>query len=439
MIAGKFKITNSNTKELLKGSFVALLFKAFGIVIGLVFTLFLTHLYGAEKFGIYVTFWSLLMILSVVAKLGFDTSIVKFIAGFNKKNEVKNIKTVYTKALKFISVLSLIIGLVLFVLSDKVSLLFYDTTDYKNIIQILSAALLFYSVLTYNAESLKGLKKVLSFSALQNGTVFFMALLIIYFLKNEKAEEIVYSVTAAIMLLLPISFFIFYKSLKNKNKLEDKSTEFPYSNKEIFNISLPMLLGNSMLLMMSWTDSLMLSAMGPERDVGIYNTAMRISALLPAILISINSIAMPKFAELIENENKKELRKFVKRSTLMIFSLSSPILLAILIFPETILSIFGEEFIEGKSALIILGIGYFFSAISGATIHLLNMTSLEKTAKNILIFSAVLNIILNLILIPLYGIIGAAIASTATNVLLNAVAVYIIYKKHGFLTYPIGP
>lgn len=432
----RIKISNINTKELLKGSVIALFFKAFGILISFLFTLLIARIYGAEPLGVFVSFWSVLMVLSVIAKLGFDTSVVKFIAGFNKKNEFDNIKTIYSKAFKSISLISLLIAVILIGFSKSLSVLFYDTPDNYLIIIILAVSLIFYSLLGLNAESLKALKKITAFSLFQNGSIFLLGLLILLFLfpNSKSGIYIIYGVSISILILLPASSFIVYKSINPKTKIQN--LVFPYSNREIFNISLPMLLGNSMLLLMNWTDSIMLSAMGPIRDVGIYNTAVRISALIPAILVAVNSIAMPKFAEL--KDNNYEFKKFVKQSTLLVSFLSLPIILGILIFPEFLLSLFGEEFIEGKSALVILGIGYFFSAISGSTYHILNMTGEEIKARNILVISAAVNIILNLILIPVYGIIGAAVASTFTNFLWNIAAVYFIYKKHGFLTYPIG-
>jgi len=435
------QIRDNNLFELLKGSFIALLFKGLGIIIGVVFTWFIAKEYGAVGVGIYISFWSILMVASVVAKLGFDTAIVKFIAGFSIKKQFSFIKVIYKKANLWVFLSSVVLGIFIILFSKQISFLFFETSTYNNIIIIIGLLTIPLSLLSIHAESLKALKKITAFSIFQNGTIFMLAIIFIWgfcLYRNENID-VVYSLGVAILILFPISVLVWKKYYKQiKNTEEKNQGSFPFTNKEILKISIPMLLGNSLFLLMNWTDTLMLSAMGAERDVGIYNTAVKISALSSSILVAINSIAMPKYAELIEQKNTFAFRKFVKQTTLLIFILTAPILLCIFLFPEYLLGLFGEDFIEGKTALILLAIGHFFSAISGSTIHLLNMSGSEKAAQNILLISTILNIGLNLILIPFYGILGAAIATTSTTILWNLIAVIYIYNKFGFLTYPIN-
>ena len=195
-----------------------------------------------------------------------------------------------------------------------------------------------------------------------------------------------------------------------------------------------MLGSNSIFLIMSRTDILILTAFKTEADVGIYNTALKIASLTTIVLIAINTIAMPKYAELKDDTLK--FKKFVKQTTFLIIMTSFPVFLALVLFPDFFLQIFGHEFTAGKNVLIILSAGMFFGAFSGSTINILNMAGYEKKAYNILLFSAILNLILNFILIPVYGIIGAAIATAATTILWNLTAAVVIYKKFNFTPYP---
>ena len=199
-----------------------------------------------------------------------------------------------------------------------------------------------------------------------------------------------------------------------------------------------MLYGNSLFLIMNWTDSMMLGAMGPEADVGIYNTALKIASLSASILVAVNSIAMPKYAELFERNDFGLFRNFVKQSSLIIFLLSTPVLIVIVLFPETLLGIFGNEFLSGKNALLILALGQFFSAVSGSTIHLLNMTGRQKISQNILLFTSLINVLLNYFLIPVWGIEGAALATCSTTILWNLLAMFYIYRQFGFVTLPFN-
>ena len=112
----------------------------------------------------------------------------------------------------------------------------------------------------------------------------------------------------------------------------------------------------------------------------------------------------------------------------------------ILLFPESLLAFFGSEFKEFPLAietLIILSIGQMINVFFGAVIYILDMTGKQNVSKNILLFTAFVNIAFNWYLIPIYGIKGAAIATTISIfcwTILGAVSV----KKHlNFYAFPI--
>src|SRR3989304_8277959 len=172
-----------------------------------------------------------------------------------------------------------------------------------------------------------------------------------------------------------------------------------------------MLLSGSMLMITHWTNTLMLGMFRPEAEVGIFNVAVKISTSTIFTLIAINTVAAPKFAEFYGGKDIRGLKKFVQQSTKLIFWTSFPILLVIAFFPSFILGIIGEEFKAGVFALLLLTIGQFISSISGSVGILLNMTGKQKVYQYIMIATAVLNIILNVLMIPKYGINGPAIVT----------------------------
>jgi O-antigen/teichoic acid export membrane protein len=102
------------------------------------------------------------------------------------------------------------------------------------------------------------------------------------------------------------------------------------------------------------------------------------------------------------------------------------------LFPELVLSVSGPSFVAGAGTLIILSLGKFFSSISGSVGTILQMTGLQKYFQNILLLAAAINVVLNYLLIPYYGIEGAAIASLACVVFWNSVMVIVVKRKFGF-------
>ena len=152
------------------------------------------------------------------------------------------------------------------------------------------------------------------------------------------------------------------------------------------------------------------------------------------ILFSINSIVAPKISELFSQENFIELRKIIKTSSKLMFFLTIPVLILILLFSEFILSFFGEQFVSGVLCLNILIAGQLINVLCGSVGYILNMTEHQNVFKWIIIFSVIINIVLNLVLIPSYGIFGAAFASMISLILWNMLSCIYIYKKFNIST-----
>ena len=102
-------------------------------------------------------------------------------------------------------------------------------------------------------------------------------------------------------------------------------------------MSIPLLLGQSMMLIMGKIDLLMLGAFIDQESVGIYNAALKVSMLAYLGLMAINSIAAPKFAELNESSNFQALKSLVQQSTKTIFWITFPVVLIFALFPSQIL------------------------------------------------------------------------------------------------------
>ena len=151
-------------------------------------------------------------------------------------------------------------------------------------------------------------------------------------------------------------------------------------------------------------------------------------------LFAINSIAAPKFSELFYSGKINELGKIIRISTKIIFYSSLPLVLTFLIIPEKILFIFGEEYRYAKWSLIYLTIGQFVNSFSGSVGYILQMTGKQFIFQNIVFFSMIINVLLNLILIPIYNIVGAAIASMISMAMWNILGILYIYKEYGFIS-----
>ena len=121
----------------------------------------------------------------------------------------------------------------------------------------------------------------------------------------------------------------------------------------------------------------------------------------------------------------------------MIFVSTLPLIILSFLFPKFLLGIFGKEFVMGTIAFLILSVGRLISSLSGPAGNILQMTNNQNIYAKILFVGALVNIVLNYILIPIYGINGAAIASMFSLVVWNVLMIYEVRRRFGFYTFYI--
>jgi O-antigen/teichoic acid export membrane protein len=146
-------------------------------------------------------------------------------------------------------------------------------------------------------------------------------------------------------------------------------------------------------------------------------------------------MAAPKFSDLYHSGKIEELFYVAQKSAKLIFWTTIPILLGFVILGRPALSIvFGHEFVVAYPALVLLVLGQFVNSISGSTGYFMNMTGNQNIMRNIMLFTTLVNIGLNLLLIPKKGIYGSAIAAMVSVSFWNISTLIYLKMKYGKTT-----
>jgi O-antigen/teichoic acid export membrane protein len=167
-------------------------------------------------------------------------------------------------------------------------------------------------------------------------------------------------------------------------------------------------------------DTLLLGIFGSAEDVGLYRVAASAVLLINFGKQSIVAVISPYLARLYTEKDLERLQSVVTKSTLAMFLMALPAFLLFAFWGDVVIElIFGSQFSGAYLPLVIMSAGYLFGVSVGSVAALLNMTGYERyTARGVAI-SAVVNIALNIILIPKFGIVGASIA-TAVSVVVSS-------------------
>jgi len=403
-----------------------------GLIVGYGFAIYITNQYGAYVFGQYVTALLVVEIFSIISRLGVDTSLVRFVSKYAQKGAVNLINQLYFKSVAIVTFAAIFFTLLLVFFSLEIAEFMNLEREYLVIVSFSFIPLVLFYM---NVQAIRGLKKMVSYSLLNNVAITFGVFLFLVLFSVFTASEMlpIYAYVSSVFILTMLSYFLWFNH-KSKVSIVNSDDEMPLSTNELLMTSFPLLLGQSMMIIMGKVDLFMLANMSSSDQVGIYNIALKLSMLSYMGLMAINSIAAPKFSEIYSSGDLDALKKIVQQSTKTIFWISLPVLTLLILFPEFILSMFGEEFKIASFTLIILSVGKMVSAISGSVGTFLQMVGKQKVFQNILIFAAVVNIVLNYFLIPSHGIGGAAIASATSGIFWNVLMIIYIKRNFGFYT-----
>ncbi len=268
--------------------------------------------------------------------------------------------------------------------------------------------------------------------------VTFSAVIILIAVQFSRNENIpILAFLLGLIIVSVLSYFVFSNKLdleERKNNTAQNDLGISLGYKTILLVSLPLLLAQSGQFIMAWTDKLMLGGFMSATEVGVYDVAFKLSMFVNIALTSVNSISSPKFAEMYAKKDFKRLEKIVHQSTKIIFWTTVPLLVVFFSFSSQLLSLFGDEFASGMQVFMILCSARMVSAFSGPAGNLLQMTGRQVIFMKVLFIGAIINFGLNFILIPKFGIEGAAYASIFSIVFWNLTMVYFVKKEFGFLT-----
>ncbi|MCG8453860.1 MAG: flippase [Spirochaetales bacterium] len=176
-------------------------------------------------------------------------------------------------------------------------------------------------------------------------------------------------------------------------------------------------------------DFVMLGIMKNHDDVGVYKAVSQGAMLVSFVLASINMVQGPRIAAYWAINDKQSLQRLVtKNARIAAFGTIMIAVVIMVMAPHLLETIFGQGFVRGAMALRILCFGQIINGLSGSVGALLNMTGHEKYTLRGMGMASMTNILLNLLLVPQYGIIGAAVASSISNSLWNILMIFFVNK-----------
>jgi O-antigen/teichoic acid export membrane protein len=417
--------------DIFSGSIWALSGQVIATVLGMVTSVIIARYYGAEMLGILAVIQALIMFTSIFTVMGMNVSILRLIPEHVAKYSITSAFKVYRKTQYLVGTVSIVGSVLLFLSAEFIAERVFFKPHLSFYFVLVACVVVFRSLMILNTEAARGLGLIKSFMFLlvlpPAAMIIVLVTLTIF---DGGPNSPVYSQmlawgTTAIVGAWVVDYF-FRKRMRSGDLVELLSC------RELLRISSPMMVSASMTFVIGQTGVILLGIFRPEVEVGYYAMAVKLATLTSFILGAVNSIAAPKFSELFHREEMNELFYVAKKSSRLIFYATVPVLLVLVAYGKQILSfLFGQEFTAAYVAMVLLVIGQFISAMAGSTGYFMNMTGNQKRYRNILLQAGLINVVLSTLLIPKFGIVGAAFSGMLCLIFWNIRTLVYIKIKYG--------
>ncbi len=432
------KGADDDVGEVLKGGAVSFIYRIATMLVSYGLMFFIARKLGQEGLGIFNLCLAISGLLVMVGCLGFNTSIVRFVSQYVATGQFSTVTALYKSILKFASILGVILGVGFFVSSHYFANVIFKDPNLTLPFQITGLTVPVIVILTINVEFIRGLKVVQISEFFRNLSMQLVALvgtiIASFFVLTAADPLLFYALGAVISLVITMIYIMRYL---NKTKVANiiSQEENTYSFKYHFLISLPMILTSFIQLINGKIDTLMLGYFADTGIVGVFTMALKLSVITNFVIGALKTIAMPKMAELFWADKRVQLNNVVQYSTKITFLFAFPVSLVLMIFPEFILGLVKEEFVIGANTLRIFALTQLINAWSGMVAVFLNVSGDQLYFTKIVAITTVVNIILNIIFIPLFGMEGAAWATLISTVGWNVLGAIFIYRKYNIMTF----
>jgi len=209
-------------------------------------------------------------------------------------------------------------------------------------------------------------------------------------------------------------------------------TRARFVSSELFYYSLPLVLARFMTVVMGRANTILVGYYRDSISTGLFGAAVQLAPFVSLSLLSFSKIFCPVISELWEKGDVGGLEVTFKTVSKWIFSLAFPVFLILMLYASPLLSVFGPEFARAAATLRLLAIAQMTNALVGPAGYVLSMTGRQKLNLVNSIALVVPNIILNIFLIPRYGIAGAGISTVISMSGINVVRVIEVKLLYGF-------
>lgn len=416
-------------------SFVFFTGTIFTAATGYLFKIYLARVLGAEALGIYALGMTIIGFLGIFNALGLPQSAVRFVAAYSATGKIELLRGFLGRGILLLVVSNILLGGIVLLIGPWIALHFYHTQALQTYLGWFAFIMVLGILNTFFGQVLAGYKDVTRRTVITNfiGSPTMMLLTLgLAALGLGLRGYIIAQAASAVVILLLLGATVWRLTPKAARSF---ASALPPLENEVMSFSAAVLGAGLLEFLMAQSDKILIGFYLGAREVGIYAVATTLVTFVPILLQSVNQIFSPSIADLYARGQQELLGRIFQTLTKWILGLTVPLAAVMIFFASPLMRIFGRDFEAGWPILIIGTVGQLVNCGVGSVGYLLLMSGNQRRLIRIEAIMAGLMVLLNLFLIPRWGITGAAIGAAITNVIGNVWYLGEVRRRLGLFPY----
>ena len=420
---------NSSIKYVSQKSFLVTIGNVISRIINFVFAIIVGRLLGAATYGEYIYLLSFLSFFLILSKLGLGSGAVHFLPRYKDDSVERHRISSLVLMLPVLTSLLIIAFLVIF--SGSISEHLLNNPAYSTNFLILTPSILVLGLQGSMLSLIQGSKRIKEQIYVRNLIIPLSKLiLLVVFVMAFRVENIYSLIIPYYLYSCGVVVFLAWR-LKIYGLIGHFSFSGPMAKKLMY-FSLPLLFSGLVGVISGNIDQFMIGYYLNPSQVGIYRIARQFAGLTTIAYASLLSTIGPVIAELYHKDKIDELKELYILSTKWVSVFNLLLFGILLLLASDLMRVVGPEFVSGSGVLIVVGLGLIVNAMTGTADSINIMTGHPRYSLYSKLVVMGSNIVLNGLLIPRFGIMGAAVATMVAIVLSNTMNVLFLYHLMKF-------
>lgn len=373
---------------------------------------------GAAEYGLYTLGVSTAALVVGLTSLGLDDAMVRYVAIQSGKRDMAGLRgTIQTGVIGTVAS-GTVGGAVLFLLAEPLSLGLFDEPGLVPLLRFFAVLIPFLTLSAALLGIARGFNRMDVATLGENvvQTIVRLVLILVFSLFHLDAftAAVIFGVSdlAASMVMVI--------ALRRLRLMPGRSADPPRRDlREIFGFALPLWISGSLNRFRRNIETFVLGALSIAADVGIFAIAGRVTAISHMVYRAVIVSVKPLLARAFASSDRGTLADLYASTTRWTLTMSLPFFLGMVLYPSAILSVFGEDFVDGAPALAILAFSELAVAATGTCGSMIDMAGHTRVKVANSVFWVAIVLVTSILLIPRFGVVGAALSSTISTTSVN--------------------